>query len=298
MAINSRRRLSDQEREQRRERGRQQLMQATENLLSSDGWQRWVRVRSRNGLSRYSVKNQLIIALSKPEASYVCGFGAWLQLGYQVRKGEKAIWILAPMTVKNREAAVSEDDAEKSRVLFRSVPVFDRTQVDAIEGADPAPLEPPCEQLTGDSHGRLLEPLQAFAASLGYSVSFAPIPGSIGGWCDHDGKRIAIDDSQSANAQVRILVHELAHALGVGYREYGRHQAEVIVDTVTFIVCAGAGLDVSGESIPYVAGWGENGALDAVTKFAGVIDTITRQLETAITTTDETVNLDLEPVGA
>jgi hypothetical protein len=77
-------------------------------------------------------------------------------------------------------------------------------------------------------------------------------------------------------------VHELAHALGVGYREYGRGKAEVIVDTVTFIVCAGAGLDVGGESIPYVAGWGEDGALDAVTEFAGVIDTLARKLEDAI----------------
>ncbi|MGH3026092.1 MAG: ArdC-like ssDNA-binding domain-containing protein, partial [Gaiellaceae bacterium] len=287
MATKSRRRLSDQEREERRERGRQQLMQATEQLLSSDGWQRWVRVRSRNGLSRYSVNNQLIIALSKPEASYVCGFRAWLQLGYQVRKGEKAISILAPMPVKNRDATNTED-AEKPRVFFRAVPVFDRTQVDAIEGTDPAPLEPPCEPLTGESHRHLLEPLHAFAASLGYSVSFAPIPGSTGGWCDHDAKRVAVDASQPVNAQVRILVHELAHALGIGYREYGRHQAEVIVDTVTFIVCAGAGLDVGGESIPYVAGWGENGALDAVTKFAGVIDTIVRQLENVIAATEDT----------
>jgi N-terminal domain of anti-restriction factor ArdC len=31
----------------------------------------------------------------------VCGFRAWLELGYQVREGEKAIWILAPMTVKD-----------------------------------------------------------------------------------------------------------------------------------------------------------------------------------------------------
>ena len=79
-------RLSDSEREQRRERDRQRLKQAAEQLLSSDGWQRWVRVRSRNGLARYSVNNQLFIALSKPDASYVCGFRAWLQLGYPVRK--------------------------------------------------------------------------------------------------------------------------------------------------------------------------------------------------------------------
>ena len=82
------------------------------------------------------------------------------------------------------------------------------------------------------------------------------------------------------NGRVRVLVHELAHALGVGYREYGRERAEVIVDTVTFIVCAGAGLDIAGESIPYVAGWGETGALKAVTEFAAVIDTIARQIET------------------
>ncbi len=76
--------------------------------------------------------------------------------------------------------------------------------------------------------------------------------------------------------------HELAHALGVGYREYGRRKAEVIVDTVTFVVCAGVGLDVGGESIPYVAGWGEDGALEAVTEFAGVIDTLAHKLEDAI----------------
>ena len=290
------RRLSEREREQRRDRDRQRLHQATEQLLESEGWQRWVCVRARNGLARYSVNNQLIIALSKPDASYVCGFRAWLQLGYQVRKGEKAIWILAPITVKDRHAA-AEKDGEKQRVFFRAVPVFDRTQVDAIEGADPAPLDPPCQPLTGDSHRHLLEPLQAFAASLGYSVSFSPIPGSTGGWCDPDGKRVAVDASQPVNAQVRILVHELAHAIGVGYREYGRHQAEVLVDTVTFIVCAGAGLDVGGESIPYVAGWGENGALDAVTKFAGVIDTIARQLENAVTGTEDAVEPDTEPVA-
>jgi len=44
----------------------------------------------------------------------------------------------------------------------------------------------------------------------------------------------------------------------------GRARAEVIVDTVTFGVCRAVGLRVDGESLPYVAGWGEGGALDAV----------------------------------
>jgi hypothetical protein len=36
--------------------------------------------------------------------------------------------------------------------------------------------------------------------------------------------------------------------------DYGRQRAEVLVDTVTHIVCGSVGLDVSGSSVPYVAG--------------------------------------------
>ncbi|MGI8712197.1 MAG: hypothetical protein ACR2NR_03245 [Solirubrobacteraceae bacterium] len=42
------------------------------------------------------------------------------------------------------------------------------------------------------------------------------------------------------------------------------------------------GLDTTGETIPYVAGWGETGALEAVTEFAAVIDTLARRIEEAI----------------
>jgi len=51
---------------------------------------------------------------------------------------------------------------------------------------------------------------------------------------------------------------------------------------VTYIVCAGAGLDVSGESVPYVAGWGQEDAVAAVHRFAGTIDTVARRIEHAI----------------
>ena len=55
-----------------------------------------------------------------------------------------------------------------------------------------------------------------------------------------------------------------------------------MVDTITYIVCAGLGLDVDGESIPYVAGWGEDGALDAVNQFAATIDRLARRIEAAL----------------
>jgi len=77
--------------------------------------------------------------------------------------------------------------------------------------------------------------------------------------------------------------HEIAHSLGVGYKQYGRQRAEVLVDTVTYVVLAGqVGLDVGGESIPYVAGWGEAGELDAIREYAETIDEIARRIENAI----------------
>ncbi len=50
---------------------------------------------------------------------------------------------------------------------------------------------------------------------------------------------------------------------------------------VTYIACSSVGLDVGGESIPYVAGWGEDGALDAIREYAQTIDEIARRIEEA-----------------
>jgi hypothetical protein len=68
------------------------------------------------------------------------------------------------------------------------------------------PLEPPVEPLSGDSHEHLLEPLERFAGSLGFTVSFETIDGAAGGWCDYKRKRIVVDASQPANARVRVPI--------------------------------------------------------------------------------------------
>ena len=146
--------------------------------------------------------------------------------------------------------------------------------------------------MTGDSHAHLLEPTCAYAESLGFTVSFESIPGATGGWCDQKARRIVVDSDQPANPQLRILIHETIHGLGVGYAKYGRARAEVIVDTATLIVLGAVGLDTSGETVPYVAGWGETGALEAVTEFAQLIDTLARRVEAAITPID-----DVEPAA-
>jgi hypothetical protein len=56
------------------------------------------------------------------------------------------------------------------------------------------------------------------------------------------------------------------------------------------VVLAGVDLDVSGETIPYIAGWGETGALEAVTEHATLIDTLARRLETVLHADSEQVD--------
>lgn len=152
---------------------------------------------------------------------------------------------------------------------------------------EPVPLTPPAQPIDGASHAHLIAPLRQLGGELGYSVEIRDLPEhGPGGWCDHQHKQIVVG-SGPTNRQVRTLVHELGHALGVGYAEYGRAQAEVLVDCVTYIVCSSLGLDVGGESIPYVAGWGEDGALDAIRRCAETIDEIARRIEDAVDLKDE-----------
>jgi hypothetical protein len=135
----ARTKTTDTERAQRRQADRDRLEQAARALLTSDGWQRWVKVRSTNGLARYSFGNQILIALQRPDATYVAGFRAFLQLNRCVRKGERAIRILAPMSIPHQDSKPAEtQDAgaseQQKRTVFRAVPVFDTLSRDRVGG--------------------------------------------------------------------------------------------------------------------------------------------------------------------
>jgi hypothetical protein len=274
--------LTDEDRAARRKTDRERLERAARELLSSEGWQRWVKVRSTNGLARYSFGNQLLIALQRPDSTYVAGFRAFLQLNRCVRKGEKAIRILAPMNIKARDTEAAPIEQEQRRTVFRAVSVFDVSQTEPLPGAEPVPLAPPSQPVDGDSHAHLVRPLQDLAGDLGYSVQLRALDGAADGWCDSSSRIIVVNSALPANGQMRVLAHEIAHALGIGYRDYGRRQAEVLVDTVTHIVCGSVGLDTSGSTVPYIAGWGENGGLDALRLYAETIDRLAQRIEDSV----------------
>jgi hypothetical protein len=283
----------------RRTAERERVEEACRALLSSEGWRRWIRARS--AFHNYSLNNQLLIVLQEPNATRVAGFHTWRKLGRQVRKGERSIRILAPLVLRKGDPAEKPSltpgsDPQTTRQIFgyRSVGVFDLTQTDPIPGADPLPLEPPSAPIHGDSHAHLLPKLVEHAMNLEFTVCYEATPGC-DGYCDHANRVIAIDASLAANAQVRVLIHELCHAHGADYKTYDRAACEVIVDCATHIACTSLGLDVSGETIPYIAGWGESDdALAAVTRFAAVIDALAAKIAAGLADPSPSRHLDGE----
>jgi len=281
----SRRKLSDAERHERRRRDRERLAEALHELLSSDGWKAWLRARAT--LHDYSFHNTCLIAQEARRRgfhpTYVAGFRAWLKLGRCVRKGERGLPILAPVKVIERDDA--GEGTGEMRVFFRSVHVFDVSQTDPLPGARPAPLAPPRQPLTGDSHARLLDPLGRLAGDLGYAVAYRPL-GRLDGLCDHRSRRISIDDALALNAKVSTLVHELGHALiwraADTSHPLAKQLEELIVEAVAYVVLAGAGLDTGQDSVPYIASWEGDDALDELQRTAELIDALARRIEQAI----------------
>jgi antirestriction protein ArdC len=142
MATKPSRRLSETERAERRRQDRERLQQAARELLSSEGWARWVRTRSM--FHAYSAGNCMLVAAPCHQRGIVptriAGFRTWLKLGRVVRKGETALRILAPVPVKQRDEQTVEESEER-RVLFRTAFVFDVSQTEALKGVEPMALE-------------------------------------------------------------------------------------------------------------------------------------------------------------
>lgn len=255
----------------RREEDRERLANAVEYLTLSDGWRQWIEVRGR--FHSYSLNNTMLIASQRPEATQVAGYRVWQSVNRQVRRGEQGIRILAPMLVKEKDADGNET-GEKV-IFYKSVSVFDISQTEG----EPLP-EPPIEAIDGDSHSEYLPRLEAFATEIGYTVSYGAT-GQANGWANASKREIMVSDSLSPNGRVKTLTHEIAHALGIDYTDHERGEAEVIVESVAYIVCSGIGLATDGYSVGYVASWAEGDA-ERVRKAAETVDEVAGKIESAL----------------
>lgn len=287
-------RLGEDERAERRAAERERMREAVQALRTSEGWQRWLQVRRH--FHTYSFHNQLMIAMQCPQATKVAGFRRWLEIGYAVRKGERAIRIWAPCPpskkAMERWRAEGSKPDDEPRTYFRLVPVFDVAQIARLPefSGEAMPLRLPYEPIAGDGLADRFPPLVEFADSLELEVAVEQIPGPGAGYHEPTTGRIVVEEvgpGFSVNAQVSVLVHELAHALVRTDRHEGDPELdyaseEVVVESVAYSVCASLGLDSGGSSVPYVASWAEGVEGDPIEVYAALIDRLARRVEAEV----------------
>jgi hypothetical protein len=225
----------------------------------------------------YSIGNQILIMLQKPEATRVAGFNTWKDLGRWVKKGEKGIAILAPVMPPRSKATcpgcgaevsrkarycpecghgletTSEIDMEQPR-YFRVVHVFDLSQT---EGEELPEFEVPV--LTGEANEELFADLLSHMKRRGISVEFDSRPNmdpGIKGFYSHTG--IWVRPEEPRAQQLKTLLHEIAHYYSEGVFHIPRADAETIAESAAFVVGTHFGFDTGVRSFPYVALWAKD----------------------------------------
>lgn len=229
------------------------------SMDSVEEWQAWLRFTQ--SFHRYSFNNSVLIWMARPDATAVAGYRAWLARGRQVRRGEKAIQVFAPVTqrVSRLDAAGNpvygadgKPVIDTRMVGVKPASVFDVSQTEGV----PLPEQPDVKLLTGEAPPGLWASLVGYCESKGYAVSRGDCNGA-NGLTKFDTKEVIVrpdvDDAQA----VKTLAHEGAHVTLHEQLEdrQCRGLIEVDAESVAFLVLAAHQVDSSQYTFNYVAGW-------------------------------------------
>ena len=245
------------------------LEQGVRNVFNNENYVNYLNFQSK--FHKYSVNNQMLIFMQKPDATRVAGFTTWdKQLHRKVKKGEKAIKILAPikheLTIdkdKDGNEIPEEERKTKTWITYKAVNVFDVSQTDGEPIPEPVEV---CETLEGnfDGYDMMLERLTNAAVSNKHvkSIVFKDISGGATGYFHRGHNEIAIQRGMSERETLSVLIHEIAHSIlhKVGGKEVNadRRTKEVQAESIAYIVSHNIGLDTSKSSFGYIAEWAGN----------------------------------------
>jgi antirestriction protein ArdC len=240
--------------EQKRAEVLEKLADGIDRLTTSDEWKRYLDCQAK--FHRYSFGNTLLILCQMPCASQVASFRKWAELERHVVKGESAIRIWAPRGTPKAKAEAEQPEGEEPvkapRRSFVLVPVFDVSQTEGKELPEPVHL------LEGDDTAGAFGKLTKVAESIGYQVQVTPeIDGHPGanGLCEYGLKMLTVAGNRSQAQQVKSLAHEIAHAMLHEGSQASRGLKELEAESTAYVVGQSLGLDTSGYSFGYVAGW-------------------------------------------
>ena len=223
----------------------------------------------------YSFNNIMLIYLQNKNATKLAGIRKWNELHRKVKQGAKAIWILAPVIVKDDDYQAGDDakvdDAVKSKKVlgFRAVRVFDIADTEAVDARGEIPAAP---QWHGNDEpeekaDKLMELGLKLADELGIKVDREAAKGGEKGWAK--GDHLNIVSGIAGAGALGTLIHEIAHSL-MHFKETSPFfikaekslsyaEGELQAETVSYVVLRHYGLPVQHHPT-YLASWKANKA--------------------------------------
>ena len=225
------------------------LEQSFEHFQEQEDWKNYLDFSAK--FHDYSLNNTALIYTQKPNARFVRGYRAWQKLGRQVKKGEKAIKIFAPLIKKEEN---SKGKKETSLKGFRIISVFDLSQTDGDDSQLPTMIKGLQSQV--DYSTILDQVLQ----KIDVPVDFKDMNYAEHGFYAIKEKAITINSRNSPVHALKTLFHELAHHYHLdslkGRRDkFTYEQEEFVAESSAYLVCATLGIDTGDYSIPYIKNW-------------------------------------------
>ena len=271
-----------------------------QELFESERYKAYLTTMSK--FHSYSFNNTLLIAMQGGQL--VAGYNKWRDDFHRnVKKGEKAIKILAPAPFKAKKE-VQKLDAQGRPVMGKDgkpvtevqeiqVPAFKIVSVFDVSQTEGEPLPSiGVEELTG-SVERYGEFFKALEQTSPVPIGFEDIPGGSHGYYHLTEKRIAIQEGMSELQTLKTAIHEIAHSKlhaidpeAPAIEQVDRPDSrtrEVQAESVAYAVCQHYGLDTSDYSFGYVAGWSSGKDLK---ELKASLETIRATAHELITTID------------
>ncbi len=277
------------------------LEKGVKDIFDGANYQQYLNFCAK--LPRYSVNNQILIMMQKPDATMCQSFTNWKEVNRHVCKGEKGIRILAPApykmqkeqekvdasgkTVLDKDGEPVKETVEVTINAFKPVSTFDISQTEG----EPIPT-PGVDELTGSVEGYETL-LAAIKEVVPVPISFEQIESGAKGFYHLEENRIVVQEGMSEAQTVKTLLHEASHqalhskeAMDSAGEKKSKNQKETEAESVAYVVCQHYGIDTSDYSFPYVATWSAD---KEVPELKASLDTIRRTASELIVKIDEKV---------
>ena len=249
----------------------QHLQEGIKDYFDSDTYKNYLEGMAH--FNHYSARNIQLIKAQLPEATMVASFEEWKKRNGHVNKGEKALYVQAPVTVIKKDAdgkpVINADTGEKETLTyFKPVPVFDISQVSPVEGKE---LDLPKmggaipSQINKEYYQNVYRALRDISQKEnGIPIRFRELEQS-DGFYNPKTNDITIKKGMTYEQTLSTLIHEMAHSELHNNQSLAEHlegkltysSEKLQAESVAYVVSNHLGFDTSNNSFTYLASWSQ-----------------------------------------